>query len=293
MARTQWFVAGAVLALFVTSRSAAQSDKPWLFPQQLRPAMEARLQQFIAAQSEGRWDDVSTLLGSYRYGTLAGPMPYTPAHKACLASQMQASPLVEFTFSIQESPFSSAILTTPAGRRWWTLVGDGVISGRSETERRRVSVVAYRDRGTWFFTPQYIDDRAWARAHIRADEIAADQKDRVKLALAPGCPLEIVDVHAFRDPKNVASLRIEFRFRNNSDKPVGAYNFEIKDREHGGSRSTGTGSPRDRLAPGGLSRKWTDHFVMYSYWCQGESKPVIEIQSVTFADGSTWDAPGY
>jgi len=158
--------------------------------------------------------------------------------------------------------------------------------------KRRSSIIAYRDRGDWYFTPQSIDDEAWARAHLSAGEIAADRKDRVRLELARGCPVEIVDLHVFVNPNRLSSRLLEFRLHNKTDKRITGYSFEIGDERGDGSISVGTGAPRDAIEPRGLSRKWEEDYAAYLYWCEGESTMRIEVQSVTFADGSTWNAPG-
>jgi hypothetical protein len=285
----------AALGLIVATgmRSAAADEKPWQFPTALQPAMESRLREFTAAQKDGRWNDVDRLLGAYRRG-FSGYLAYTPQHKACFVSQLQAFPIITFTFSIQESPFSSEILTTPPERRWWTLVGDaGIRRPSGEVVQQRSVIVAYRDGKDWFFTPFHINDDAWARAHLSADEIAADQRDRVALVLHPGCPLDFVDLHVFTNPDRLSVRHVEFRLRNKTDKAVTGYSFEVGEEEHRGSISVGTGAPRDAIAPRGLSRKWEEDDTAYLYWCEGASHMRIEIQSVTFSDGSTWNAPGF
>ena len=282
----------AILAgLVYPCRAVAQGEKPWVFPSDLRPRLESRLHQFTQAQADGRWDDVAVLLGAYRRGF--NYLPYTPAHKACLISEMQTSPMIVFTFTLREYPYSTEILSTPAGRRWWILAGEGTFQEASGLVKRQASVTAYRDRGDWYFTPNYLDDDAWARLHLTAEQLAADLKDRVDLILAPDCPLDIVDFHVFINPKSLSSRQIEFRLRNKTDKPVKGYCFEISDEKRDGSISVGTGAPRDAIEARGLSRTWKEDYSLYLYWCQGETRMHIEIQAVYFSNGLTWNAPGF
>jgi hypothetical protein len=201
--------------------------------------------------------------------------------------------MIAFTFTVQEYPYSTEILSTPAGKRWWALVGEGTFRNASGIVKRPSSVTAYRDRGDWYFTPHYLDDEAWARAHLTAEQLAADYKDHVDQLLAPGCPLDIVDLHVFINPERVSSRLVQFRLRNKTDKRVKGYCFEISDQRHDGAIGVGTGDRRDAIEPLGDSRMWEEDYDAYVYWCQGESRMRIEIQSVLFSDGVTWNAPGF
>jgi hypothetical protein len=58
-----------VIAFAMTSfwslTRVAQDEKPWQFPVSLRPSLDDRVKVFMAAQGEGRWDQVELLLGDY------------------------------------------------------------------------------------------------------------------------------------------------------------------------------------------------------------------------------------
>jgi hypothetical protein len=284
-------VTAFVISSFWSLTCAAQGEKPWQLPAALRPSLEARVNLFTDAQAEGRWDQVALLLGDYRR---AGNyyLRYTPAHKACLIMQMKAAPMIAFTFTVQESFFSSEILTTPPGRRWWVLVGEGVFRVGTDTVTRRILVTAYRDRDDWYFTPAtYFDDEVWARTHLTDKEVAADHKDQVDLLVPPDCPLELVALHVLIDARNISSRHVQFQLHNKSSEQVIAYSVEISDERQDGSIYFGTGASKDAIEPGGLSRKFEENYSAYSYWCEGEARMRIEIQDVTFANGTVWKAP--
>jgi len=265
---------------------AGEDRKAWQFPQELRPQLQSRLERFLKAQADGNWKEVTQMLGRYRRGNQY--IEYTPEHKACFITQMETMPLVAFDFSVRESPFSSEIMFTPAGRRWWTLVGEGSFRKGGETIKQRTSLVAYRDRDDWYFTPPPFDDDAWARAHLGPEEIARDHGGEVELIATSGFPLEVVDLHVFIDPEHPASRKVRFRLHNKTAKRVTAYSFEISDARRRGSISVGTGAVRDAIEPAGLSRVWEENDAAYLYWCEGEARMRIELQDVTFADGTSF-----
>src|SRR4029453_3569380 len=95
-------------------------------------------------------------------------------------------------------------MTTPAESRWWYLSGPATLKNVG-SEARSVTVLAYRDEGDWFFTPQDLD-REWETAHITEAQRAADYSSQLKLDNDPGCPLEVRDVRVGMD-KTYPSLR--------------------------------------------------------------------------------------
>jgi len=266
--------------------AGAEDRKAWQFPQELRPQLQSRLERFLKAQADGNWKEVTQMLGRYRRGNQY--LEYTPEHKACFVTQMKTMPMVAFDFSVRESPFSSEIMFTPAGRRWWTLVGEGSFRKGGETIKQRTSLVAYRNRDDWYFTPPPFDDDAWALAHLGPEEIARDHGGEVELIATSGFPLEVVDLHVFIDPEHPASRKVRFRLHNKTAKRVTAYSFEISDARRRGSISVGTGAVRDAIEPAGLSRVWEENDAAYLYWCEGEARMRIELQDVTFADGASF-----
>jgi hypothetical protein len=263
--------------------SAAQEEQPWQFPSALRSELDSRLRQFTQAQAEGDWGKVPGLLGNYRRG-LSGYRRYTPQHKTCLVETMKKSPMVWLDYRIQEGEYSSELLLTPPDRRWWTLVGDATFQTASELSHREVAIVAYRDGKEWFFTPPPIDN-ADLSATVTAQDLADDRKDSVEIHIPPDAPLAISDLHVHIDRKDIKSRNIEFRFRNQTDKKVIAYSFNIGD-----TISFGTGAEEDAIKPRGHSRVFKETYLAFLYGCEGEANIRITLEDVTFADGVTWSA---
>jgi len=283
-------VAFVVTAFFIFSAlgaySTAQENKAWQFPAELKPALDDRPNVFLNAQSDGRWDDVSDLLGDYRRGYFSGYLKFTQSHKACLVSEMQKFPMVSFDYTIQDSPFSSEILMTPPGRRWWRLVGEGTFRSGTKTVKQATWLTAYRDRENWFFSPPDFDGADTIRE--RQKEASKDRKDQVDLLIPPDCPLEVVELHVFDDPKNPAARDIYFRLHNKTGMTVTRYGYEITDERGDGSISFGTG---EELAPNGISREYHENDVVYQYWCEGEPRIRIKIDHAAMAGGTEWSAP--
>jgi hypothetical protein len=269
----------------LTCFCAAQSDNPWEFPNALRSQMDAQLQQFIQAQTEGHWDDVGRLLGKYRRGS--SYMTYTSAHKHCLVEVMKASPMIFFNYQIQESPFSSEILMTPPNRRWWTLVGEAGFRTDSGVSTRQVGLVAYRDGEGWFFTPPPLDN-ARLSAEVTAQDLTADRKNAVEVHIPSDAPVEVVDLHVHINAQDFAARDVEFRFHNKTDKKITGYSFVLDDEKQDDSISVGTGAEEDAILPHSDSRVWTENHKLFLYRCEGEANIRITVKDVTFADGTTW-----
>jgi hypothetical protein len=272
------------MTIFGNLTCVAQDEKPWQFPAALRPSLDDGVKVFMAAQAEGRWDQVAQLLGDYY--RVDSRMRYTPARKACLILQLQAAPMIAFTFNVQESPFSSEILSTPPGRRWWRLVGEGTFRIGIDKVTRRTSITAYRDGNNWHFSPgTYFDYEVWARTHLPAKKVAADPKDELDLLVPPDCPLEVVDLRVTIDEKDSSSRRIQFRLRNKSTQRVNSYFFEITDERGEGSISVST---PEFIEPGAFSRNWDETTSVRSFWCEAEPRMRLKIEDVTLSDGTTW-----
>ena len=272
------------MASFWSLTCVAQDEKPWQFPAALRPSLDDRLKEFMAAQADGQWDRVAHLLGDYyRAGSY---LRYTAARKSCLIMQLKAAPMIAFTFDINESSFSSELLTTPPGRRWWTLVGEGTFRVGIETVKRKTSITAYRDANDWYFTPAtYFDYEVWARTHLSAKKVAADPKNDLDLLVPPDCPLEVVDLRVKIDEKDSSLRRIQFRLRNKSPQPVDTYSFEISDERKDGSISVST---PEFIEPGAFSRKWDETHSVQSFWCEPEPRTYLKIEDVNLSDGTIW-----
>jgi hypothetical protein len=278
------------LLLLLPSPAICQYPDAWRFPEALRPSLDARLRSFTQAQASGDWDKVSLLLGQYRRG--GSYMPYAPSHKACLVSQMQQMPMIDFVYEVYDKSFSSEILSTPPERRWWTLVGTGTFVKDSKTVTAKTFLVAYRDQGEWFFTPPPYDNSKGSFS-ITPEMLETDLKDEVELRVAADSPIEIADLHVFIDKDNYLLRHISFRFRNRTQKRVTRYDFEISDSGKDGSISEGTGAQRDWIDPQGTSREYTEEYVTAFYRCEGERKIYIEIQSAGFEDGTEWNSEAF
>lgn len=274
------------------SRCQAQTDKPWQFPEILRPQLDARLQTFTEAQANGDWKTVEDLLGKYRRG--GSYLTYTPSHRACLIEEMKRFPMIGFEYKVQDRFFSDEILTTAPERRWWTLVGDATFRQDGKETKRQMYLVAYRDRGDWYFTPPPIDN-ATAASHFTPAQLAADlaQSDKVVLRVADDSPLKVTGLHVFTDSKNVLSRTVKFRLRNTTGKRVTGYTYRISDSTDDGDEIAGLGDQKDWIEPWAESREFDEDDVTGYYWCEGQGnvKTIIEIQNVRFEDGSEWTAP--
>jgi len=201
---------------------------------------------------------------------------------------MKASPMVSFNYRIQEGPFSSELLTTPPNRRWWTLTGDAGFRTASGVKNRQISLVAYRDGESWFFTPPPIDNLL-LNTEVTAQELAADRASKVEVRIPPDAPIRLVDLHVHIDAKDFAFRNVEFKFYNQTDKKIKGYSFVLADERDDGSISVGAGEERDAIMPLSESRVWNENYAAFLFLCEGEPKIHIEVNYVMFADGTTWE----
>jgi len=283
------YIVAYAVHCFLVAYSTAQEKQAWQFPAELKPALEIRLNSFLSAQADGRWQDIPYLLGDYRRGYFSGYLKFTQSHKTCLVSEMQKFPMVSFNYTIQDSPYSSEILMTPAGRRWWRLVGEGTFRIGTKIITQQTWLIAYRDRGDWFFSPPNLDGAEAIRD--RQKEAPKDRRDQVDLLISPDCPLEVVDLRVLDDPGNPAARDIYFRLHNKTDMTVTRYGYEITDDHGKGSVSFGTGAQKDAIAPNGVSREFHENDVVYQYWCEGEARTRIKVDHAALSDGTEWNAP--
>ena len=258
-------------------------------PPELRGSLISRLNLFLSAQAENRWNYVSSLLGNSR-SALVRDVPYTSAHRACLLSAMKASPMVEFALKeVRESPYNSWRIQTASGpapmaRSAWVLFGEASFRSDSGTVKKFTSVIAYRDKEKWYLTPAAVDN-----VELTREELLRDRKDEVQLLIPADCPLELIDLRVRIDPKNVGSRDVHFRLRNRTNQRVTRYGFVIDDEQQQGSISYAAGA---NLEPGGVTDEFNETHVLYSFWrCEGEPPIRIQIDHVGLADGTEWRPP--
>jgi hypothetical protein len=205
---------------------------------------------------------------------------------------MKQFPIINFKYKVWDSSFSSEILSTPPERKWWKLIGEATIRHDSKESTTNMYLMAYRDRGNWYFTPPPIDNGI-ATSHLTVEQIAMDQKDKVVLRTGPGFPVEVVDLHVFIDRNDALSRKVHFRLRNKTDKRVVKFSYKISESNKDGAITYGTGSERDWIEPMGVSRQFDEDDVTSYYWCEGEAQTRIEVLDVGFEDGTSWNAPKF
>lgn len=260
--------------------TAASAQTKASIPDELRTSLQSRLTLFTQAQADDRWDLVASMLGRYRGGS--GHDPYTQAHKDCLISQMQSFPMVSFT--VTDYRFSTEILGAPADRRWWYLVGDAVYRMKSGDQQQHSEMVAYRDKGEWYFTPPNYD-RSWERTHLTEADLSADYSEEIEIEPEATSPLEIFDLHVSLDKQYPSLRNLTLKLRNRSSKNVSA--FDLRLYSDGGSVPYGAGCDMEP----GSSREEKMSSARYSYFCEGVKKDKFVVDSVRFADGSEWERP--
>lgn len=255
-------------------------------PSRLQASLDDGLRRFVEAQANDDWNAVADLLGRFRGG--ARGVPFTQSHKECLLSQMRALPITSFI--TEQVSYSTEILSTPAGQRWWYLMGTAEFLTQAGVTKARTHLIAYLDRGRWYFTPPNYDD-AWVRARVTEADLAADLSDNVEIQLDPNCPVEVRDLTVSMDRERLSLRRIRFSLVNKTGKKVKGYGLRLG-RPDSPCFSLLSGQPKDIEPRGEVSGEEVT-YSGYLFYCSGEVRQRLVIDSLSFADGTTWTDPRF
>ena len=286
--RITQFVLLGVLCL--GSHSAAQirvcHPEPHTLPDDLRSTLQSRLARFLSAQEQGQWDDVAELLGDQ---TLFRESSY----KQCLVSRMQELRMVRFelltpdlyTCTTQAELPSGAVDRVIAEQLSWSVIGTATFQTSSESWMEETKLVAYRDRGQWYFIPpqRRMQDK-WEKAHYTEADFRCDRKDEIEVLNPPSSPIEITNVHVYMDRKSPSDRDVKFTLANKTSKKVVALSVRIGDK----SGATGMSGPYELEPKGHMSIEDTD-VGAYGDFCSGPFKNAMVVDWVSFADGTTWE----
>jgi hypothetical protein len=250
----------------------------------LRASLEARLFSFTQAQATGQWDQVNALLGRYRRGG-TGDHLYTPAHKQCLISQMQSVPLIAFDFTYEHVNYSTEILSKPPAQRWWYLAGLGTFRTDSREVKEQTKLVAYRDRGQWFFTPPNYDTY-WEKKVYTQSDLSLNRASEYEIEHNPSSPIQITDLHALMDKKYPSLRNLTFVLRNTTLRKIKAFTVGVYSK--GGSTTYSAGH---EIEPNS-SREERMSDTAYAYFCDGIGEQKLRIDRAVFEDDSEWVRKG-
>ena len=274
-------LAGTVLPLTLAFATLAQTRNSGTLPVDLKPSLDARLAQFTKAQADGRWDDVAAMLGRYRMGGV-GHHPLPREAKTCLISQMKEIPMVSFV--IKDYTFSTAIFGVPLDRRSWDLDGEAVFRTATGEQKSRATLNAYRDQGTWYFSPPDLDDY-WLTRHLTERDFAVDRTNEIEIEDLTESPLEIADVYAHLQKHSPTLLAVSFKLKNRANKKIQSFRVRFSNKSGGVEHAAGHG-----LEPGQFVNE-NETMSRYAYFCDGAMKHKFAVVSVSFADGTEWNHP--
>jgi len=263
---------------------------PHALPDDLRSSLEERLSTFLAAQAEGRWEDVEDLLGRCRFGCSIGVF-YPSPYKQCLVSRMREVRMLDFDFSMNDLSTCTTNFELPAGtvdrvaaeQLSWYVRGTARFQTSSDVWMEPTQVTAYRDRGQWYFIPpqQHIQDK-WEKVHFTEGDFARDRQEEIDILNRPLSPIEISDVHVHMDRQFPSLRNVEFKLRNRTLKKVVGLTLRIGDDEG----ATVMAGPYTIKAKGYLALE--ESVPAYADFCNGIRRHAMVVEDVSFADGSKW-----
>jgi len=278
----------------ICSFASAQVRACWVshheLPDDLRSSLEKRLSTFLAAEAEGRWDEVAELIGEC--SRCAGGSLYTDLYKRCLLSRMQEIRMVDLDFSIHDLT-TCTMTELPAGpmtrvaaeQLKWYVGGTGSFQTSSERWTEQTQVVAYRDNGQWYFIPpqQHMQEK-WEKIHYTEADFARDYRQELEVRNSPSSPLEITNLHAYMDRKFPSIRNVRFKLHNRTSKKVVGLRAEIT--MINGRGAIDFGGPFEIEAKGEMALEQSAS--AYGDFCRGIDKQALFVEEVDFADGSKW-----
>lgn len=283
-----YLAAVSVLAFWpLASRAQSRPEQLRSVPSEIRTRLAQRLDDFSDAQRTGSWSTVSDLLGEHFYGLGWERTKYSPEQKEWMLTILKQAPMLGFI--AHSAGYSSAILTFPLGLKYWIIQGAARYSTESDAKELPMMLIAYRDKGEWYFSPFYRNDCGELRLPDVPDLSPRGKAEQdlpvLTLLRQPGIP---VDVHTIviSDVGNIRCTRLRnltFTITNRTKKTVTGYTFHIQDVRNVGSKYHGSssGTPH-RISPGETSLN--KDALRFSDYKPG----VLWFASISFSDGTTW-----
>lgn len=256
-------------------------------PVSLKERLKVRLESFVRAQQEGKWELVWEMTGwdraSYK-GTKT-----TPSEKKCLIDQMKANQLIAFRPT--QTRFSTGILSLPLREKWWSVQGIGEFQTAAGKATKTIDIIAKRQDNDWFFLP-YIDDDEWERRYISQAASSSEIVKYIDVESQPGCSVEIQNLSANIDETYLSLRDVTFEVRNKTKKTVTGVGYRILTPVGETYASVGRGVT---IKPAEFAT-FEITMSVYKYFCQGPQRRTFLIDFVQFTDGSEWrlrkKAPG-
>jgi hypothetical protein len=118
-------------------------------PRSMQPSLIERMNAFIEAQREGRWDKVTELLGPLSNGY--SRRDYTRVEKEWVVQKLKEKLLIKFRPKVVT--FSTANFSRPLAKRSWHLEGEGEFLN---SEKGKVVIALYRYNSEWYFQPMVV-----------------------------------------------------------------------------------------------------------------------------------------
>lgn len=296
-----WTARTLLVGVLLFSRYAAGQAcllVPRTLPDDLRSSLRERFTQFQAAQASGHWGEVSELLGRCRFGCQKGNV-YSDSYKQCLVSRMREVPMLDFdpsehgpsisicTTTLKETPAEGTVPRFEAEELSWYLLGTARFHSASEDWIQETKVIAYRDKGQWYFTPPQWDMQdKWEKVHYTEADFARDYGDEIEVRNNPSSPVEITDVHADMDRRYPSNRNLRFGLRNLTSKKIVGVGVKITETTNGPGEEDIQGP--FGIEPNGRTSV-QEGSTGYGDFCDGIPKSAMVVVRVDFADGSRWE----
>jgi len=118
-------------------------------PRSMQSSLIERMNAFVEAQRDGRWDQVIEMLGPF--SSSYSRREYTSVEKEWVVQKLKEKPLIKFTPRVVT--FSTANFSRPLAKRSWYLEGEGEFLN---SEKGKVVIALYRYNSEWYFQPMVV-----------------------------------------------------------------------------------------------------------------------------------------
>lgn len=241
-------------------------------PPKFKASLKTRLEQFITAMRDERWETVSEMLSNL--GDSPKGAGNAAERKQCLIDQIKAEPLIKF--EPNRTTTSTAFFNKPLEQKRWWIEGTGEFKTDSSVVSKRIVITVSLQKSIWVFLPEIYLDK-WEENKV-SQTTEADYVKFVEVIQSPDAPVEISIVSVKRNSKFPFLRNLTFEVYNKTAKSINGISY----------RTAGTLSGNSQNIEPQKSVRIETSIGVPIIFCVGEQTQKLFIDTVWFADKTEW-----